>query len=170
MSPGRIIITAVVSSLAFTSTVVAQDEESPQAKFEKYQQVRRELHEQRVRYLAEERTAKLMRVRPETRRFECRIESLLDGTIMISKAYDPEIEPVLMKFGHRKVQQPPEHIGRQLYNGRSYQLFNLREDIPEWKVNKYLGRAVELELEILEHSGMPRVVRIRELRERGPSR
>mgnify|MGYP006294243177 CR=1 FL=1 len=170
MSHRRIIITAVVSSLAFASSAIAQDDEAPKTELEQYQQMRRDLHDQRMQYLSKKRSEKLTRVRPGTRRFECRIESLLDGTIMISKAYDPKIEAVLVKFGHEKVQQPPDHIGRKLYDGRSYQLFPLRDAIPEWKVKKYLGQTVELELEVFEYSGMPQVVRIRELRERSPSR
>src|SRR6056297_1866223 len=139
MSHRRIIIAAAVSSFAIAATAVAQDDEAPELSFEQYQEVRRGLHEQREQYLSEKRSQKLTTVRAGTRRFECRIESLLDGTIMISKAYDPEIEPVLLKFGHRKVQQVPDHVGRQLYDGRSYQIFTLREEIPEWKIEKYMG-------------------------------
>lgn len=164
MQPLRTILMGAALALGPSSSALAQEEaEDRTPKAEDWERQLRENQIERSREITRRRVAKLSRLEEGTRRFTCRIESLLDGTLMISKKYDPAVEPVLMRFGHRKVNAPPDHIGRVLHDGRSYQIFALRDDVPLWKVEKYMGQDVELELEKFEYSGQVRVVRIREM-------
>lgn len=140
-------------------TAVAQ-EDSPEKK--SYEQRRKEAREALQRKKAQHRAEKLLAVKSETRRLECRVESVLDRTLMVSAPYQPEVEPVLKRFGFREVFEPPEHLDRVLYQNRVFQVFSLRDEVPDWKVEDAIGRTVELELEQFVTSGVSRVVRIRE--------
>jgi len=140
----------------------ARAEDGSETEDEAWQRRVEQNHEERLRYMSQKRIEEYTRLKPGTRRFECRMESLLDGTLMVSKEYDPKVEPLLLRFGHRKVDRPPGHGDRVLYDGRSYQVFLIRDDIPMWKVEKHLGQEVQLELETFERGGAVRVVRIRE--------
>jgi len=164
------IATMVVLSFLTVAPLGARAYSPAEDGLDEERKARRLMEKSRLRFKYEMHARKLTQTLEETRRFECRIESYLDGTVMVSKPYDPEIEPVLVKFGHVEVMSPPAHRGRQLYEGRVYQVFPVAADVPQWKIEKLVGQQVELELETLVHSGRPRVIRIREPRGAGDRR
>jgi hypothetical protein len=140
-----------------------EDAESTESDWERRVE---QAHIERAKTLMKQSLARAPKPTDERRTLKVRIEGYDDQTVCISEPYPPELEPVLVRMGYRKVSSPPSFDAGVLHRGRRYGLLPVSSSsdfgVAASRAKRLIGQQAEVVVAKLTN-GLFQVVEVREI-------